>query len=294
MNKNANPISDTFRDSNIPQLTAVYLIDEEHNNKYARLFHSHDTELELYFVYSGSGYYMIENQLFAVNEGDMIICNAGVLHGDATEFENSLRSYCCALTNVRIKEYPDNWLTTTNSSPVISCGSLASRIGQTMELLYMLSLDFEKQYDVCSSLANSILLLTHQLLQSRSRHKERYIENKIDAVVSEIKTYLDTNYAKQLTLEKISKALNMSPDYVSHVFKAEMKISPIQYQLYRRFGEAQSLLMNTELTMAEISDLLGFSNPAHFSAMFKKHVGISPKQYKQSIQDMNHKMDDFM
>jgi len=50
--------------------------------------------------------------------------------------------------------------------------------------------------------------------------------------------------------------------------------------------------MNTELTMAEISDLLGFSNPAHFSAMFKKHVGLSPVQYKRSIDQMNSKRQD--
>jgi len=94
---------------------------------------------------------------------------------------------------------------------------------------------------------------------------------------------------KPLSLKNISKALNMNPNYISHAFKAKMNISPIHYLLYRRFGEAQSLLMNTELTIAEISDLLGFSNPAHFSAMFKKHVGLSPVQYKRSIDQMNSK-----
>ena len=49
MDKKVNPISDIFRNKEIPQLTAVYLIDESHNNKYTRLFHSHDYELELYY-----------------------------------------------------------------------------------------------------------------------------------------------------------------------------------------------------------------------------------------------------
>ncbi|PWJ47932.1 AraC family transcriptional regulator [Faecalicatena contorta] len=289
MDKKKNQISDIFRDKEIPQLTAVYLIDETHNNKYARLFHSHDSELELYYVHSGCGYYMVENQLYAVKEGDMIICNEKVLHGDAPAFNNSMRSYCCALTNVRIKNLPNNCLIKNSTSPIVSCGSFAEKIGPLMELIFMLSLDFEQLYDVCSSMSISVLLLINQLLLSRDRHQIRTSANNSDAIVDKIKHYLDTHYTKPLSLESISKALNMTPNYVSHAFKAKMNISPIHYLLYRRFGEAQSLLMNTELTMAEISDLLGFSNPAHFSAMFKKHVGLSPVQYKRSIDLMNSK-----
>ncbi|MGL6202645.1 MAG: helix-turn-helix domain-containing protein [Lachnospiraceae bacterium] len=289
MVKKTNLVSEIFRDEEIPQLNAVYLIDENHNNKYTRLFHSHAVELELYFVHSGNGYYMVDNHLYTVKEGDMIICNAGILHGDAPAFNNNMRSYCCALTNVRIKDLPDNWLVDSKEIPVVSCGSFSSNIAHIMELIYMLSLGHDQLNEVCSSTAVSLLLLMNQLLLSRSRHQIRIPDSEIDAVVAQIKTYLDAHYSQNLTLESISKALNMTPSYVSHSFKAEMNISPIHYLLYRRFGEAQSLLMDTELTIAEISDLLGFSNPAHFSAMFKKHVGLSPLQYKQSIDVMNSK-----
>lgn len=289
MVKKSNPVSEIFRDMELPQLAAVYLIEETHNNKYTRMFHSHDSELELYFVHSGNGYYMVDNQLYPTKEGDMIICNEKVLHGDAPAFNNHLRSYCCALTNVRIKGLPTNCLIDNKTVPVISCGSFSKKIGHIMELIYMLSLDFDALYDISASMSISVLLLIYQLLLSRSRHQERMPASKIDANVDEIKTYLDTHYTKPLTLKSISHALKMNPNYVSHAFKAVMNISPIHYLLYRRFGEAQSLLMNTDLTMAEISDLLGFGNPAHFSAMFKKHVGLSPLQYKQSISEMNSK-----
>jgi len=292
MDNKTNQMSDIFRDKEMPQLTAVYLIDETHNNKYTRLFHSHDSELELYYVHSGSGYYMVENQLYAVKEGDMIICNEKVLHGDAPAFNNHMRSYCCALTNVKIKDLPNNCLIKSTANPIVSCGGFAGKIGSMMELIFMLSLDLEQLYDICSAMSISILLLVNQLLLSRDRHQNRTSANKSDAIVDKIKHYLDTNYTKPLSLENISKALNMTPNYVSHAFKAKMNSSPIHYLLYRRFGEAQSLLMNTELTMAEISDLLGFSNPAHFSAMFKKHVGLSPVQYKRSIDQMNSKRQD--
>lgn len=289
MDSNKNLISDIFRDTDIPLLNAVYLINETHNHKYTRMFHSHPAELELYFVYSGSGYYMVNNQVYSVEKGDMVICNADTLHGDAPAFNNNLRSYCCALTNVKISDLPKNHLIDDNTSPVVSCGSFSDKIGELMELIYMLSLDFDQLYDTSSSMSLSVLLLIKHLLHTRGRYQNKAPATKSDAVVGRIKNYLDDNYAHPLTLESISKTLNMNPNYVSHIFKSEMNISPIQYLLYRRFGEAQSMLMDTELTIAEISDLLGFGNPAHFSAMFKKHVGLSPVQYKKSIDDMNSK-----
>ena len=173
MGNKTNQMSEIFRDGGFPQLTAVYLIDETHNNKYTRLFHSHDSELELYYVHSGSGYYMVENQLYAVKEGDMIICNEKVLHGDAPAFNNHMRSYCCALTNVKIKDLPNNCLIKSTANPIVSCGGFAEKIGSMMELIFMLSLDFEQLYDVCSLMSISVLLLINQLRLSRDRHQSR-------------------------------------------------------------------------------------------------------------------------
>ena len=110
--------------------------------------------------------------------------------------------------------------------------------------------------------------------------------DSLDADVKKISDYLDVHYRQKLTLEDISKAVNMKPSYISHIFKQKTGISPIQYTLQRKFGEAQGLLMDTDLSVNEISDLFGFSNTAHFNAMFKKHVGIPPGQYRKSLKEM--------
>lgn len=279
-------LSDIFTEGKIPQLAAAYLIDENHNNKYTRLMHSHASELELYYAHKGQGYYIIEGCAYAIREGDMVICNAGVLHGDDPDSTRNLRSYCCAITNVSIKGLPDNWLMDNFVSPIVSCGALSSKVSAIMELIYMLSLDTDALGDVCDSFAISILMLTRQLILSKARHEKRTQKRTADAITKKVKEYLDTHYAKKVTLENIGSSLHIAPSYISHIFKQETGISPIQYVLSRRFGEAQSLLMDTELSVNEISDLLGFATPAHFNAMFKKHVGLTPGQYRISIEKM--------
>ena len=267
----------------------AYLINENHNKKYTRLFHSHDNELELYYVYSGKGYYIVGGRPYAVKAGDMVICNARTLHGDEPIKDSQMLSYCCALTGVSIKGLPENCLIDKHTTPVVSCGAMAEKVGGIMELIYLFSSNIDHLGDLCTSLSVSILLLIYQLLDSRARHKKDEVENPNDAVVKRIQDYLDTHYKSSLTLEMIGHALNMSPSFLSHVFKNATQISPIQYVIYRRFGEAQSLLIDTDISIGEIADLLGFNSISHFSAMFRKHVGLSPFQYKKSMYEMNHR-----
>ena len=82
-----NPLSSHLRDSRIPQYCISHFINEEHSNKHSRLPHIHDDFLELFFVYSGKGRYMVDSQSYDIQEGDIISLDAGLIyegyHSDA-------------------------------------------------------------------------------------------------------------------------------------------------------------------------------------------------------------------
>lgn len=89
-----------------------------------------------------------------------------------------------------------------------------------------------------------------------------------------IMDYINEHYAEPLTLKKISEA------HLSRCFKKDAGLSPMQYLMHRRIGEAQSLLIETILPIQDIGEELGFVSSAHFSKMFKQYVGITPKEYR--------------
>lgn len=60
--------------------------------------------------------------------------------------------------------------------------------------------------------------------------------------------------------------------------------SQLKYVMYRKIGESQNLLMNTELPIGTISDRMGFLDNCHFSTTFKKYIGLTPTQYRQHFQ----------
>lgn len=104
--------------------------------------------------------------------------------------------------------------------------------------------------------------------------------SKREELIRRITDYIDQNYTQPLTLKEISEMFYISPSGLSHMFKKETGISPMQYVIHRRIGEAQTLLIDTHIPIHEIEEHLGFGSSCHFSAMFKKYIGISPKEYR--------------
>ena len=78
----------------------------------------------------------------------------------------------------------------------------------------------------------------------------------------------------------------MNKFYLSHAFKREYGVSPINYMISRRIEESKYLLAETDLSLSQIAQLLGFSSLSYFSQVFHRSQEISPKEYRQSQKGM--------
>ena len=150
-------LSTHLRSDKIPQFCGSHLITEDHSAKHAVLPHTHEDFLELYYVYSGEGRYMVNNQFYDVKEGDIVICNAGVLHGEDPSESRRSRSYSVAISNVCFLGLSENQLCDAETVPVISCGMLAPQIGELFHLIYLLSYDTKNLHETCNGLSLSLL-----------------------------------------------------------------------------------------------------------------------------------------
>ena len=259
------------------------LIDRISNTTQAVLPHMHEKDLELFYVCSGEGKYMVDNVYYSIQAGDIVICNAGVLHGEEPMLMQQIHSYSIALNGVQYEGLQPNRLLEEGQHPIVSCGQLAPQVEEMMRLLYLLSGDTRELGAVCGSIANSMLHLTEALLNRRS--KERTVERRQtpSVLAHRVRQYLDEHHSEALTLNAVAKRLHVSEYYLAHVFKNEFGIPPMQYVMKRRIGEAQGLLMHGDVAIADIADQLGFSSTCHFNTMFKKYTGPPPGQYRQTF-----------
>ena len=252
------------------QLTDIFFVDREYSNRHPHMLHRHADVLELLYIFSESGRYIVGNYEYAVTEGDFVICGANIPHGEDPFQNHHIQTYCLVLSGA-------SFAPAENERPIISLGK-GNSIGGLLPELYNM---FHKQTgysEVCRHLALGIYFLLQRKFLERVANPKQL---KRERLVFKILDYLNEHYAENLSLDKISEHFFISKSNLSHYFKRETGLSPIQYIMQRRIGEAQSLLVETSLPIQEIEFQLGFNDSAHFSKMFKKYVGVTPNEYRK-------------
>ena len=263
------------------KLSGAFYVDEAYAEKHPHMIHQHRDVLELLYVYSGVGRYQVGSREYVIREGDMVICNARTLHGEAPFQEHNIQTYCCALSGVQLEGLDNNCLIPDSHRPVISLQQFQGTIHHIMPEIYQLfSAEADRSF-LTRQLSVSVLLMTYEEMQRQESERNSNVKQRTEDLVRHITEYLDMHYTEPLRMEEISRQLHVSVSHLSHLFKRETGLSPKQYIIHRRVGEAQSLLVETKLPIHEIEEQLGFGSSCHLTAIFKKYVGISPREYRK-------------
>ncbi len=101
------------------------------------------------------------------------------------------------------------------------------------------------------------------------------------SLVKESLEYIDKHYQEQMSVSDISRALGTSTSYLSRIFKESTGETIIRTINNKRIERAKAYLAETDYKVYEVADILGFENVTYFSRFFKKHTGMSPKEYKE-------------
>ncbi len=100
-------------------------------------------------------------------------------------------------------------------------------------------------------------------------------------LVKESLEYIDKHFQEQMSVSDISRALGTSASYLSRIFKESTGETLIRTMNHKRIEKAKEYLTETDFKVYEVADILGFENVTYFSRFFKKHTGMSPKDYKE-------------
>ena len=108
-------------------------------------------------------------------------------------------------------------------------------------------------------------------------------EERTSSVISKAKKYIEENFKKDISLDDVSRIVDISPYYFSKLFKEETGENFIEYLTNRRIEKAKMLLQNSEVSIKKICADTGYSDPNYFSRIFKKQVGITPTEYREGV-----------
>lgn len=101
-------------------------------------------------------------------------------------------------------------------------------------------------------------------------------------LVDEIRRYIDEKYYEDITLSGMASQYKISPGYLSLLFTERTGKNFSDYLTERRIKKAQELLKHTDMKIYEIAGATGYNDSYYFSACFKKVVGVTPSEYRES------------
>ena len=125
--------------------------------------------------------------------------------------------------------------------------------------------------------------LLEQLLMRCASCLPRDNSKALDARIRAARAYIDEHFAADIALEDVAAASNLSPSRLSGLFKKETGSSVMAYRNELRLVQAAQLLLHSNLRIADIGNRVGYTEQAFFSRMFRKHLGMSPRQYRSNF-----------
>lgn len=111
---------------------------------------------------------------------------------------------------------------------------------------------------------------------------ENMIKPRHNGAADAITSYINSHLTEKLTVEKIAKNVFLSPSGIYKAINKHYGCTVSEYIASKRIDLSLPLLRESEHSVEDIAIMVGFSSPAYFSRIFKKHLGVSPLQYRAS------------
>lgn len=267
---------------------AAYLDDYTAGEEYAFPLHWHE-ELEMLYLASGTMELKTSRCSIAMQAGDFVAVNAGVLHGGITRdgcVLHSLVFHPSLITGSAESAFATKYL-----SPLLNCAvfrthslhrerdaALIQGFSEAVTALEEESVGFEflvraRLSDIC------LALYQHFRPEIETKTAKPHQE---EARVQAILQFIHTNYAKDISLQDLACSADISTRECLRCFQRTIQISPMRYLLrYRIRKGAEALLNHPSHSIAEIATFCGFDSPSNFSQMFKRYYACTPREYRK-------------
>lgn len=155
--------------------------------------------------------------------------------------------------------------------------------GMELELSYQLSDFYIQRCDRCNAIEQVISLHKKMVLDFTNRMLNLQKAPIHSKPVIQCIDYIYEHIQERVTVAELSAFTNLSPNYLSKIFKKECGIMISEYIQQKKMELAQNLLKYSNYSIIEIANYLSFSSQSHFIQTFKKYSNCTPKKFRDSF-----------
>ena len=105
-----------------------------------------------------------------------------------------------------------------------------------------------------------------------------------DTRIGHVVGLIELRFAEQHSVDELARTVNMSPSYLTRLFRLQTGRSPGCFLREVRLRHAYELVQTTFLSIKEVMAAVGWNDPSHFSRAFKRNFGVSPQELRDALE----------
>lgn len=231
--------------------------------------------IELLYFIKGSGYTLYDEKKIDVAEGDIVIINSNVPH---SFFSESGMEYYCLIPDSNFCRFNGIESDRAKFVPLIRNDKSANELFDKVVSEFTGTTSY-REAGICSTVLSLLLYLVRNYTENSSSALPNSSEEGVRLAVS----YICANFSEKISIDELASLSGFSKYYFLREFKRITGDTPIVFLNRTRCENAKRLLRSGVLSIREACEQCGFEDLSYFSKTFKKHYGISPKQYTESL-----------
>ncbi len=234
------------------------------------------TPLELTYVDKGSIHSVADGVDLLLNQGDLVIYGPDQWHMQYADVDVS--PSFITITFDMVGDFPASLLNRKFAIPQ-SAVSVLQRMMREHDRMDAFSED---------ALINCLQMLLLTLLREQtapegSRLRTANAVNSENDIIRRAQQFISSHVREKLTVPLVARHVDVSPSYLTALFRKNLQISPGEYIRRIKLQESKQMIKEDNLNFTEIAAVLQYSTVHHFSRQFKDKFGITPTEYAKSV-----------
>ncbi|MEG1846957.1 MAG: AraC family transcriptional regulator [Lachnospiraceae bacterium] len=231
--------------------------------------------VELFYCIRGTGQFYIAGSYLNIGRDDLVIINPSVEHTEVGTVNDPLEYIVLGIDNIEFSFTKENELQFIRYNFQDKQDEIASLIKAMLKEIEVKNDFFES---LCRHMLDVLLIRVFRYIDGKAIPSD----GRDHKDCSLAKKYIDANYPENITIDFLAELTHLNKFYLMHAFVREYGISPINYLIVRRIRESKYLLANTNYSLAQISNILGFSSSSYFSQSFRRIENSTPREYRKA------------
>ena len=247
------------------------------------VYNHYHSSVEMMKVLEGKINLQIGTNYYECNKGDIVFILPSMLHGVSSLTEDAMIQgvvFETSLVNIPVLQFDFSEMFHRNQR-------IQYIINEKDDIYEELCFNIDKILEVYGTFnANARIQIVSRLLLCMGLLIQKFsleisIHDKNYRKLLPILQYIDKHYTEKIQIAELSKIIHVCDDRMIRLFKEVTGETPVEYILNLRVEHALKLLMEDNLSIAEIAEKTGFGSATYMTRVFKQKLGITPGKYKQ-------------